>query len=77
MCVCVCVCKEPLSLEVLDEKRTLVPGFTREQCEPMHADSLEHLIRWKDASLAGLQGKPVRLRFHLANAQLYSYRITA
>ena len=43
----------------------------------MHADNLEHAIRWKGASLGDLQGKPVRLRFYLVNARLFSYRITA
>ena len=64
-----------VAVEVLDEKRAPVPGYTRDLCEPMHADSLEHPIRWKDAALSSLQGKPVRLRFHLNNARLYSYRI--
>jgi hypothetical protein len=64
-------------VEVLDEQAKPVPGFQKEMCEPMQADSVEHPIRWKDASLAQLQGKPVRLRFYLANARLYSYRFTA
>ena len=66
-----------VAVEVLDEKGTVVPGFKREKCEPMHADNLEHAIRWKGASLGDLQGKPVRLRFYLVNARLFSYRITA
>jgi hypothetical protein len=64
-------------VEALDEKGTLAPGLTRERCEPMQADSVEHPIRWKDASLADLRGKPIRLRFYLTNARLYSYRVTA
>ena len=67
-----------LLVEVLDERLTLLPGFTREECLPMRADSLEHTIRWKDnASLASLRGRPVCLRFHLQNTRLYSYRIVA
>jgi hypothetical protein len=46
-------------------------------CGPMQADSVDNPIRWKGASLADLRGKPVRLRFYLTNARLYSYRITA
>ena len=65
-----------VAVEVLDEARSPVAGFTKEQCEPMCTDNLEHPIRWRDASLAGLQERPVRLRFQLANARLYSYRIT-
>jgi hypothetical protein len=66
-----------IAVELLDDQRKPIPGFTREQCAPMEADSLEHMVGWKGASLAALQGKPVRLRFHLHNARLYSYRITA
>ena len=64
-------------VEVLDEKGKLAPGFKREMCEPMQADSVDNPIRWKGTSLADLRGKPVRLRFYLTNARLYSYRITA
>jgi len=64
-------------VEVLDEKGKPAPGFKREMCEPMQTDSVDHSIRWKDSSLADLRGKPVRLRFYLTNARLYSYRITA
>ena len=67
-----------LLVEVLDERLTPLPGFTREECLPMRADSLEHTIRWKDnALLSSLRGRPVCLRFHLQNTRLYSYRITA
>ena len=52
-------------------------GFARKQCQPVQADGLAQDVGWKNASLASLQGKPVRLRFHLLNARLYSYRITA
>jgi hypothetical protein len=64
-------------VEVLDEKGKPAPGFKREMCEPMQADSVDNPIRWKGTSLADLRGKPVRLRFYLTNARLYSYRITA
>jgi hypothetical protein len=64
-------------VEVLDEKGKVATGFSKENCEPMHADSVEHSIHWKGASFADLRGKPVRLRFYLTNARLYSYRVTA
>jgi hypothetical protein len=67
-----------LLVEVLDERLTPLPGFTREECLPMRADSLDYAVRWKDnASLTSLHGRPVCLRFHLQNTRLYSYRIVA
>jgi hypothetical protein len=64
-------------VEVLDEKGKIAARFSKGACQPMQADSIEHTIRWKDASLGDLRGKPVKLRFSLANARFYSYRITA
>jgi hypothetical protein len=66
-----------VTVEVLDEKGKAAPGFTKENCKPMEVDSVDHAIHWKDVSLGNLRGKPVRLRFYLINARLYSYRITA
>ena len=64
-------------VEVLDENAKPMSGFQKEMCKPMQTDNVEEAIRWKDASLADLQGKPVRLRFYLTNARLYAYRFTA
>ncbi|MEO8128876.1 MAG: hypothetical protein ABI822_17365 [Bryobacteraceae bacterium] len=65
-----------VAVEVL-EGRTPIQGFTQEECRPARADGLAQDIGWKNAALASLRGKPVRLRFHFVNARLYSYRITA
>ena len=66
-----------LLVEVLDEKGKVAPRLSKDDCQPMRADSIEHPIHWKDGSLGDLRGKPVKLRFYLSNARLYSYRITA
>ena len=64
-----------LRAEVLDERRNPIRGFGMEQCQTVRADSVEQAMRWKDASLASLRGRPVRLRFRLENVRLYSFRI--
>src|SRR5579885_474880 len=64
-----------IAVEVLDEARRPVAGFAREQCIPLHGDSLEHAVRWKEATFGSLRGRPVRLRFWIENARLYSYRV--
>jgi hypothetical protein len=65
-----------LRVAVLDVKGQPLPGFTADDCLPMSADAVEQPIRWKDAkSLAQLQDRPICLRFHLKNVQLYAYRI--
>ncbi len=65
-----------LWVELLDRAGKPVPGFTRADCQPMQADRVDQPIVWKnDPTLEKLKGQPIRLRFHLENARLYSYRI--
>jgi hypothetical protein len=67
-----------LQAEVLDEQNFPIPGFTRNDCVPVHADSCDCAVRWREnTSLAKLQGRPIRLRFYLQNARFYSYRVVA
>lgn len=63
-------------VEVLDESESPIAGFDRERCRPLVDDKVEQTVRWQDqARLASLQGRPIRLRFHLHNARLFSYTI--
>jgi hypothetical protein len=64
-----------ITAEVLDEKRVAISGFTEQESIPAKADSVDQPLRWRSAKLASLRGRPVRLRFHVRNARLYSYRV--
>ena len=65
-----------LFAEVLDEAGKSIPGFTRADCQPLQADRTDHPMTWKErTSLAALNDRPIRLRFHLENVRLYSYRV--
>ena len=62
-------------VEILDEKGAAIPGYTAEDCVPLSVDSTSARVQWKDRrSLEELSGRAVKLRFHLKNARLYSYR---
>jgi hypothetical protein len=63
-----------ITVEVLDDKRNPIAGFTREECAPARADSTDQHIQWAKSSISSLRGKPIRLRFEVRNARLYSYR---
>ena len=64
--------------EVLTADGTAVAGLSDAECVPCSGDSVRHIVRWKGGkSLATLQSTPVRLRFHLENAQLYSFHVAA
>lgn len=50
------------------------PGFAYTDCQPLNGDQIDAVIAWKPgAELRGLAGKPVRLRFRLEDADLYSF----
>jgi hypothetical protein len=61
-------------VEVLDESGSPIAGFDRQRCRPLAADQIEQTVEWHDQpALKSLQGRPIRLRFYLHNARLYSY----
>jgi len=52
-----------------------IPGYTLRECVPIVGDSLAQPVRWKLATdLTALAGKPVRIRFVMKDADLYSLR---
>lgn len=69
--------KGEVRAEVLsDGGEPLVP-FTRRDCRPLLADGCCQPVVWKGAEdLARLRNTTVRFRFHLTNAQLFSFWIS-
>jgi hypothetical protein len=63
-----------LTVAVLDEHGRALPGYTEADCLPLHADAVSHPVRWKDHDRL-TTADPLRLRFHLTNARLYSYAV--
>jgi hypothetical protein len=53
--------------------RAVVPGWGLEQGVPVVGDHVRGELRWPGHDLAELRGKIVRIRFHLKNADLYSF----
>ena len=49
-------------------------GFHFDDCEPVHVNSIEYKVEWKNASLESLQGKTVRLYILVQDADLYGFR---
>ena len=50
-------------------------GFTQKDCPEIIGDRLEHTVSWtQGADVSALAGKPVRLRFVLKDADLYSFQ---
>ncbi len=63
-----------LAVEALSAAGDPLTGFTREDCQTIHTDSVRQSVRWSENTRLPI-GQPLRLRFHLQDARLYSFRI--
>lgn len=62
-----------VQVEIQDANGVPLEGFTLEECGQIFDDRLAHIVSWgRNADLSHLAGKPVRLRFVLHDADLYS-----
>ena len=51
------------------------PGYSTQECVEIFGDEISRIVRWrKGAGLEPLAGKPIRLRFEMKEADLYSLR---
>lgn len=71
-----------IRLEIQDAQGNPLPGFALEEAPVIWGDEIERTVRWErshakatsDKPLTRLAGKPVRLRFVMKDADLYSLR---
>jgi hypothetical protein len=64
-----------IQVEVQDADGKPVEGLTLADCKPLRGDQIEQTVTWKDGAGVGrLAGKPVRLRFRLKDADVFSFR---
>ena len=65
-----------IQIEVQDADGAPIDGYTLDECPEIFCDSLRYIVRWRypGGDLRGLAGKPVRLRFVLKDADLYSFQ---
>jgi len=60
--------------EALGAEGKVIEGFSKEDCIPITTDSVRHVLRWKGKTDCHLiQARPIRLRFYLKKAKLYSF----
>jgi hypothetical protein len=61
--------------EILEETGAPMPGYTLDDCEEIFGDHIERAVGWRGSTeLHHLEGTPVRLRFVMQDADLYSIR---
>lgn len=52
-----------------------IPGYTLDDCPEIIGDEIERVVRWKHGpDVSALAGRPIRLRFVMKDADLYSLR---
>jgi hypothetical protein len=62
---------------VLDADGAPIPGFTRDDCDPIDLNQPHHVVTWRgNADLRPLAGCPLRLEFFLRHAKLYTFRFS-
>lgn len=62
-------------VELQDAAGTVQPGFSLDDCEPVFGDAVDRVVAWRAGpGVAALAGRPVRLRFHLSDAEIFSFR---
>ena len=67
--------KGRVRVAILDERETVLPGFSAAECDPIRADSVRHVVTWGgDSDVSRLAGRPVRLRLEMKNAKLYAFQ---
>jgi hypothetical protein len=64
-----------LRVEIRDAAGIPIPGYTLADCPPIVGDEIGRCVAWKSGvDVSSLAGKPVRLRFVLRDADVYSFR---
>jgi hypothetical protein len=62
-------------IEVQDESGRPLPGFGLADMPPLYGDELDAVVRWKaGAAFSALNGRPVRLRFVIKDADVFALR---
>jgi hypothetical protein len=64
-----------LRVELQDEQRQPIPGFTLDDCDTVNGSYVDCTTGWNDqAEVSSLIGKPVRMRVKMRNTKLYAFQ---
>ena len=62
-------------VELQDADGQAIPGFALADCDELFGDTIDRTVTWRDRrDLSPLQGKPIRLRIAMSDADLYSLK---
>ncbi len=64
-----------IRVEIQDANGQAIPGYALGQSPELYGDQIDHVFQWQNGSdVSGLVGRPIRLRFVMKDADLYSLR---
>ena len=64
-----------IRVEIQDENGAPLPGYSIKDCPEIIGDQITRIVSWKFSSnVSPFAGRPVRLRFVMRDADLYSFR---
>jgi len=64
-----------IRVELRDAANKPIPGYMLGDCLEMFGDEIERIVPWRcSADVSSLSGRPIRLRFVMRDADLYSFR---
>lgn len=67
-----------IRVELQGPDGTAYPGFSLDDCDELFGDTLARPVSWKQKSdVSALQGRPVRLRFVMSDADLFAYQFVS
>lgn len=62
-----------ICIEIQDENGKVISGYSLNECPRIYGDEIEHIVTWnKGSDVSSLAGKPIRLKFAMKDADLYS-----
>lgn len=64
-----------LRVELADAAGKALPGYSFDDCDEIFGDTLKRIVTWREkGDVSSVAGQPVRVRFRLRDADLFSYR---
>lgn len=64
-----------IRVELRDANGAVLPGYAPDACRVICGDEIEHTVQWEGGEdVSSLAGQPLRPRFAMTEAKLYSLR---
>jgi hypothetical protein len=64
-----------MCVEILDDSGKAIEGYSLDDSDEYFGDTVEHTVTWNgESDVSKLEGEPIRLRYVLHDADIYSFR---